>query len=164
MIYIQLTNGFGNNLFQYIAGRLLATFHEQEVVVMPPTQDYYGISEFKKIGINVQNAEVPKCENVNDINYTHYFNPKYKNNDFLDSACLIKLVDLVITCDTSICHLSGALNTKTWVLLRKNPDWRWYDVNNVWYNNLKIFKQKEFFNWKTVFDDVYNNLINEYKL
>tara|TARA_Y100000592_G_scaffold20351_1_gene31203 strand:- start:284 stop:1111 length:828 start_codon:yes stop_codon:yes gene_type:complete len=86
MIYVQLTNGFGNNLFQYIAGRLLATFHGQEVIVMPPTQDYYGINEFKKIGINIQNAEVPKCENVNDINYTHYFNPKYKNNDFLVSG------------------------------------------------------------------------------
>ena len=127
--------------------------------------NFKKISKIKKINlISLQfKSELEFSNSKSDIRI-QYFNNLDKNNDFLDSACIIKLVDLVITCDTSICHLSGALNTKTWVLLRKNPDWRWYNLNNVWYNNLKIFKQKEFFNWKSVFDDVYNNLINEYKL
>ena len=86
MVYVQLTNGFGNNLFQYIAGRLLAAFHGQETVVIPPYSNYYGIGEFKKIGITLETVEVPKCENVTDINYTHYFNHKYKNNDFFVSG------------------------------------------------------------------------------
>tara|TARA_B100000131_G_scaffold323231_1_gene380714 strand:- start:7516 stop:8343 length:828 start_codon:yes stop_codon:yes gene_type:complete len=83
MVYVQLTNGFGNNLFQYIAGRLLATFHGQEVVAVPPTPDYYGIREFEKIGIALHNTEIPNCELVSDINYTHFFNSKYKNSDFV---------------------------------------------------------------------------------
>ena len=53
MVYVQLTNGFGNNLFQYNAARLLAAFHDQEVTALPPSEDYYGIAEFKKIGIEL---------------------------------------------------------------------------------------------------------------
>ena len=126
--------------------------------------NFEKISKIKKINlISLQFNDSDFSNSKSDIKI-HSFNNLDKNNDFLDSACIIKLVDLVITCDTSICHLSGALNTKTWVLLRKNPDWRWYDINNDWYNNLNIFKQKKFFNWESVFDDVYNKLIKEYNL
>ena len=126
--------------------------------------NFEKISKIKKINlISLQFNDSDLSNSKSDIKIQS-FNNLDKNNDFLDSACIIKLVDLVITCDTSICHLSGALNTKTWVLLRKNPDWRWYDINNDWYNNLNIFKQKKFFNWESVFDDVYNKLIKEYNL
>ena len=81
MIYVQLTNGFGNNLFQYNAARLLATFHEQELVVVPPSSDYYGIEEFKKIGIEIRPTDRPDCEKVNETNFTHYFNTQYKNSN-----------------------------------------------------------------------------------
>ena len=81
MIYVQLTNGFGNNLFQYNAARLLATFHDQEVTALPPSSDYYGIEEFKKIGIKLKLAEIPDCEKVNETNFTHYFNTQYKNSN-----------------------------------------------------------------------------------
>ncbi len=83
MVYVRLTNGFGNNLFQYIAGRLLATYHEQEVIAIPPSHDYYGISEFKKIGIDLKTIEVPDCEKVTEVNYTHFFNPAYKDTNLL---------------------------------------------------------------------------------
>ena len=86
MVYVQLTNGFGNNLFQYIAARLLATFHNQDVTVLPPSSDYYGIDEFKKLGIKLENVEVPECERVNDFNYTHFFNQAYKNKNLLVSG------------------------------------------------------------------------------
>lgn len=81
MIYVQLTNGFGNNLFQYNAARLLAAFHEQELVAVPPSSDYYGIEEFKKIGIEIRPADLPDCEKVNETNFTHYFNTQYKNSN-----------------------------------------------------------------------------------
>jgi hypothetical protein len=83
MVYVQLTNGFGNNLFQYNAARLLATFHGQELTALPPTPDYYGIEEFKKIGIRLQTAQPPECERVNETNFTHYFNARYKNSNLL---------------------------------------------------------------------------------
>jgi len=81
MIYVQLTNGFGNNLFQYNAARLLATFHDQEVIALPPSSNYYGIEEFKKIGLELKTAELPDCEKVNETNFTHYFNTQYKNSN-----------------------------------------------------------------------------------
>ena len=127
--------------------------------------NFEKISKIKNINlISLQhnsNSEILKSKSNIKI---QYFNNLDKNNDFHDSACIIQLVDLVITCDTSICHLAGSLNTKIWLLLKKNPDWRWYNVNNFWYNNLRIFKQKKLFNWIDVFDDVYINLINEYNL
>jgi hypothetical protein len=83
MVYVQLTNGFGNNLFQYNAARLLATYHNQEIVAIPPTADYYGIDEFKKIGIELATVEALDCSNVNETNFTHYFNSAYKKNNFL---------------------------------------------------------------------------------
>ncbi len=86
MIYVQLTNGFGNNLFQYIAARLLATFHGQDVTALPPSNDYYGINEFKKLGIKLENVEVPESERVNDFNYTHFFNQAYKDKNLLVSG------------------------------------------------------------------------------
>ena len=47
MIYIKLTNGFGNNLFQYIAGRLLAEKHNNKIILIPPFKDYYGLENIK---------------------------------------------------------------------------------------------------------------------
>ncbi len=86
MIYVQLTNGFGNNLFQYNAARLLATFLEQDVTAVAPFENYYGIEEFKKIGINVNTPIKVECEQVNEFNFTHYFNNKYKNSDLVVSG------------------------------------------------------------------------------
>jgi len=86
MVYVKLTNGFGNNLFQYNAARLLATFHGQEVIAIPPSSDYYGVEEFKKIGINLESVELLNCQFVNDANYTHYFNERYKDSNLLVSG------------------------------------------------------------------------------
>ena len=83
MVYVQLTNGFGNNLFQYNAARLLATFHGKEVIAIPPSDDYYGIDEFKKIGIELKSATLPDCERVNEANFTHFFNGRYEKNNLL---------------------------------------------------------------------------------
>ena len=47
-VLVNMTNGFGNNIFQYTAARLLATFHKKEVYANPPWEDYYGISDLEK--------------------------------------------------------------------------------------------------------------------
>lgn len=86
MVYIQLTNGIGNNLFQYIAGKMLAAYHSQEVIILPPTENYYGIEELSKIGIKVSQSEVPQNERVADINYPSYFNKNYSNSNFYVSG------------------------------------------------------------------------------
>src|SRR5262249_24969518 len=47
------------------------------------------------------------------------------SDGFLDSAAVMSFCDLVITTDTSIAHVAGALGVPTWVVLQHNPDWRW---------------------------------------
>lgn len=82
---------------------------------------------------------------------------------FLDTAAVMKNLDLVITSDTSIAHLAGSLGCKTWVLLKLLPDWRWFlqKQTSPWYKNIKLFRQTELNNWKTVFSNVEEDL---YKL
>ena len=80
--------------------------------------------------------------------------------DFLDTASLINHMDLIITIDTSIAHLAGALGKKTFLLLEKNPDWRWLNYGNksLWYPSLKLFKQVEYGDWESVINEVFNEL------
>jgi tetratricopeptide (TPR) repeat protein len=74
-------------------------------------------------------------------------------NAFLDSASIMKAVDLVITCDTSLTHLSGAIGIRTWLPLANVPDWRWMlDRNDSpWYPNHTLFRQEERGDWGSVF-------------
>ena len=65
---------------------------------------------------------------------------EYKLNEI---ASIIQNLDLVITSDTSILHLSASLNKQTWGILSLYPDWRWGEFNKINpYSNLKIFKQE----------------------
>ena len=63
--------------------------------------------------------------------------------DFLDTACLIKNLDLVVTVDTSVAHLAGALGVPTFVLLPFAPDWRWMleRSDSPWYPTIRLFRQ-----------------------
>ena len=83
MIYVRLTNGFGNNLFQYSAARILAEFHNTKVVAIPPTKDYYAIKSLKTLGINFDNVPRNIKYQCNDSNYVEFFNLKYSNSDIL---------------------------------------------------------------------------------
>lgn len=73
-------------------------------------------------------------------------------NNFLDTAALIENVDLVISVDTSVAHLSGALGKKTFVLLPTVPDWRWLldRQDSPWYPSLKLYRQTIIGDWDSV--------------
>ena len=77
---------------------------------------------------------------------------------FYELAQYIKNLDFIITIDTSIAHLSGILNKKTFLLLDYNPDWRWFNNFNktIWYPSFEIIKQKKKNDWKSVIDRVKN--------
>ena len=66
---------------------------------------------------------------------------------FIDSAAIIKNLDLIISSDTSIIHLSGAIGTKVWMLEPKVPNWPWtnYGTTTPWYSSLIIFRQENLF-------------------
>jgi len=81
-------------------------------------------------------------------------------SSFSDTAALIDNLDLVITIDTSVAHLSGAIGVKTFILLPYVPDWRW-GVNGEktkWYDSVILFRQHTRNDWRSVFDDVYTSV------
>lgn len=82
-------------------------------------------------------------------------------NSFIDCASVLSCVDMAITSDTSITHLSGTLGLKTWIPLSYSSDWRWMlDIDySPWYPNHKLFRQRSVGNWKGVFDEMEKELI-----
>lgn len=75
---------------------------------------------------------------------------------FMDTAAVIKNLDLVITIDTSICHFAAGLGTPTWNLLPNPCDWRWMlDCDNTpWFPNMRLFRQPSPGDWDTVIQQV----------
>ncbi len=73
-------------------------------------------------------------------------------NDFADTAALCELMDVVISVDTSVAHLSGALGKPTWVLLPFTPDWRWLldRDDSPWYPSVRLYRQPRISDWDSV--------------
>ncbi|HYD70469.1 tetratricopeptide repeat-containing glycosyltransferase family protein [Azospirillum sp.] len=68
---------------------------------------------------------------------------------FADTAAIMTVVDLVITIDTAVAHLAGALGVATWVLLAHLPEWRWLmdREDSPWYPTLRLFRQRTAGDW-----------------
>jgi ADP-heptose:LPS heptosyltransferase len=83
-------------------------------------------------------------------------------NDFSDTASIIENLDLVITVDTSVAHLAGAMGKPVWTLLPYIPDWRWMldGDDTPWYPTMKLYRQKKHGDWEDVFNRVASDLIN----
>lgn len=81
-------------------------------------------------------------------------------SSFSDTAALIKNLDLVITVDTSMAHLAGALGKPVWILNRFDSCWRWLKNTNLspWYPTAKIYTQHEYQNWEKVMYEVRGDL------
>jgi len=92
------------------------------------------------------------------------FGPDFdqSSGSFMDSAAIIKQLDLVITVDTSIAHLAGSLGAPVWIMLPYNTDWRWTinRTTSLWYPSMTIFKQPAPFDWDSVIQKIYNLLEN----
>jgi tetratricopeptide (TPR) repeat protein len=75
---------------------------------------------------------------------------------FIDTAAVMTLCDLVITSDTAVAHLGGALGVRTWVALKAVPDWRWLRdrTDSPWYPTLRLFRQKSRGEWTSVFSEI----------
>ncbi len=79
---------------------------------------------------------------------------------FADTAAVMILSDLIITSDTAVAHLAGALGCKTWVALKYLPDWRWLmdRRDSPWYPTLSLYRQDEPGNWESVFKNFEHNI------
>ena len=77
-------------------------------------------------------------------------------NDFSDTGALVEHMDLVITVDTAVAHLAGALGKPVWILLTYLPDSRWLldRDDSPWYSNAKLYRQDDSRAWITVITKV----------
>lgn len=125
-----------------------------------PLNYFKNISKFNKLKLfNLQ-------KNFDDDLLNKEFDIlKFNNFDekelFQDSKALIKSLDLVITCDTSIAHLAASMNKQTWVLLNDVPEWRWLlnTDKSLWYKNISLFRCKVKDDWSKPINEIESLLI-----
>jgi ADP-heptose:LPS heptosyltransferase len=81
-------------------------------------------------------------------------------DDLVDTAAAIQSLDLVVTCDSAVGHLAGALAAPVWVALSYAPDWRWMRdrADSPWYPTMRLFRQKSYGAWDDVFADIATEL------
>lgn len=119
-----------------------------------------GITIFSlQIGDGAEEANVPP-PGLNLVDLTANI------KDFADTAALIEQLDLVISIDTAVAHLAGAMGRKVLLLLPYAPDWRWLLERNdsPWYPMTHIFRQQQPGNWGTVINQVRETLIHIKKI
>jgi len=86
--------------------------------------------------------------------------------DFSDTAGALANMDLLITNDSSMAHLGGAMGVKTWIILPYISEWRWGldSDTSPWYDSIKLFRQKAVGDWSEVFLEVKKELLTNGKL
>jgi tetratricopeptide (TPR) repeat protein len=81
--------------------------------------------------------------------------------DFAETAALASLMDVVVSVDTSVAHLAGALRRPTWIMLPYTPDWRWLidRDDSPWYPTARLFRQDDTRAWDGVIDRIHQALL-----
>ena len=125
------------------------------------------LTSFKTISnMNIDLICLHKQEEIqNDINKCtfkdkiHFFDID-KEKAFEDTIAILHNIDLVITIDSSIVHLAGAMGVNTWLLLGNGSDWRWFDNENkcLWYENVELLRVKEEIKLKNIMTRVEEKL------
>lgn len=77
-----------------------------------------------------------------------------ESGPFMDTAAVMRHLDLVVTCDSSLAHLAGALGVPVWIGLMLSPDWRWLlkRDDSPWYPTARLFRQSRVGDWREVFE------------
>jgi Flp pilus assembly protein TadD len=80
---------------------------------------------------------------------------------FIDTASVMKSLDLVISCDTAIGHLAGALGVPVWLALAKVADWRWMldRSDTPWYPTMRLFRQSQMGDWSCVMREMASEIV-----
>ena len=97
----------------------------------------------------------PAAEQVRDVqSQFRLHDVSGQIDDFIDTAAIMKNLDLVVCCDTSVAHLAGALGVPVWVALAIRPDWRWQlqREDSPWYASMRLFRQSQAGVWHDVFE------------
>ncbi len=113
-------------------------------------------------GVTFVNLQKGKgAEQARDMPGENWVDPAAELKDFADTAAIVSNLDLVITVDTAVAHLAGAIGQKTWVLLPYVPDFRWLldRDESPWYPSIKLFRQEKVAQWPNVIQNVISELI-----
>lgn len=83
-------------------------------------------------------------------------------NDFEDLAKAVNAMDLIITIDTALLHLAGAMNKPVWAVIPFNPDWRWglKGEKTIWYPSVRLFRQDYAGDWDGVFKKIKSEFLH----
>jgi hypothetical protein len=102
----------------------------------------------------------PGVEEIRDISVVSITNCAPRIKSFADTAGLIMELDLVISVDTAVAHLAGALARPVWTFLPFVPDWRWglEGETTPWYPTMRLFRQPSLGDWDSVIQRVAEEL------
>ena len=128
-----------------------------------PLVEFRSLTNLKDINFFIIQKDFNKnnLKVINQNSNVNYFEELDKfGKPFQDTIGLVKNLDLIITADTSLGHLSATLGKPTWIVLSFINDWRWFQDKNksVWYDTVKLFRQKKIGNWTQVFEMIYKDL------
>lgn len=103
-----------------------------------------------------------QLKNIPDDFNLHVFEGDFDNSHgrFMDTAAVMKNLDLVLTVDTSVAHLAGGLGVPVWLILPEPADWRWMlrETDSPWYPHMRLFRQPEPEDWDSVIQTVVQEL------
>ncbi len=128
-------------------------FRSMSLKTLTPLFDVKGV-DFYSLQKGPASAEARGFENIIDLTYTL--------RDFSDTAGLISNLDLVISVDTAVAHLAGALAKPVWIMLPYCPDWRWmlHRDDSPWYPTARLFRQDTFNDWTKTIMAVKESLVS----
>jgi ADP-heptose:LPS heptosyltransferase len=138
-------------------------------ILNPAEKRSFELEEFAPIArehdcIFVSLQQGPGSEQLESCSFRRQFSQHQeqinKSGDFQEIAAIAFSCDLVITNDTCMAHLAGAMGQRTWLLLQQTPDWRWGMTGDgtFWYPTMRLFRQKERGNWQIVIDSISREL------
>ena len=126
-----------------------------------PTQDHRScdLKDFLKL-TNIENVRLFSLQKDITLESSHHvIDMSSHMTDFRKTAEIIQAMDLIITVDTCILHLAGAMNKDCWGLLSYYACWRWGEKETpIWYDSVKLLRQEKPKDWETVFNKVKKEL------
>ena len=121
------------------------------------------LAEMSKL-FELTNCQFYSCQKGDGIeqlkDYNNIIDLGSTFNDYTDTAAALKNLDILVTIDSSILHLAGAMGVKTYLLLPVASEWRWFEDTKTtpWYDSVEIFKQEKLYDWQPPVDKVFSRL------
>jgi tetratricopeptide (TPR) repeat protein len=114
--------------------------------------------EFVSLQVEVNPADALTLRTAAGL---RHFGSERERADFEDTAALVECMDLVISIDTAVAHLCGAMGKPVWILLQFAPDWRWLlkRADSPWYPTAQLFRQPRPGDWESVLREVRERLL-----